>query len=263
MHTIKLITYNLFEGAHTSYAQLVDFVKSSDVGILCLQEVNEWQNNDFAQLKDFAAQCGFSHYIFGDSNTEFKLATLSRYPITSQQVYVDEFWHSVIVAQMGGVTIVNLHLNPKWEGPRIDEVKKLLTLIDANTPTILVGDFNSLSKQDRYPGSLLTELQTHGITKFGRDELTFSVTDMLESAGFIDIAAKFGSLENTVPSAFNKDKNHEVPLRLDYVFASKLAAQDIKGVEIVKNETTDIISDHYPLSVNVDLVVWHKPELKV
>lgn len=255
MPVIKLTTYNLFEGAHTSYTQLVDFVKTNDVGILCLQEVNEWQDNDFAQLKDFAVQCGFSHYVFGDSNTEFKLVTISRFPITSQRVYVDGFWHSVVVTQIGGVAIVNLHLNPQWESPRIDEIKKLLTLIDASKPTILVGDFNSLSKQDTYSDSLLSELQAHGITKFGRDELTFSVTDMLESAGFIDIAAKFSSMENTVPSTFNKDKNHEVPLRLDYVFASKLATQDIKGIETVKNETTDIISDHYPISVNVELAV--------
>jgi|GEM_PF-292591 len=71
-------------------------------------------------------------------------------------------------------------------------------------------------------------------TKFGRDELEFSVTDMLEEAGLIDVAARLGNTTVTVPSAFNKDKNHEVPLRLDYAFASQPAMSNIKGIEVIK-----------------------------
>ncbi len=253
-----LMTYNLFEGAHQSYSQLIDFIKSSNIDILCLQEVNEWQDNDFAILKDFASQCGFSHYVFGDSNTEYKLATLSRHPILSQRVHTEGFWHSLVETRMSidsnELTIFNLHLNPQWEGPRKEEVKKLLTLMDTNIPSLLVGDFNSISKQDDYRNSLLNELQSHSITKFGRDELEFSVTDMLEAAGLIDVAAKLGDTTVTVPSAFNKDKNHEVPLRLDYVFASQSAASGIESIEVVKNDMTDTISDHYPILVSLAFV---------
>ena len=40
MSVVKLMTYNLFEGAHMSYVQLINFIKKSDVDILCLQEVD-------------------------------------------------------------------------------------------------------------------------------------------------------------------------------------------------------------------------------
>lgn len=256
--TTTLMTYNLFEGAHQSYSQLVDFIKSSNVDILCLQEVNEWQNDDFATLKDFASQCGFSHHVFGNSNTEFKLATLSRHPILSHYVHTEGFWHSLVETRISigsnELAVFNLHLNPKWEGPRKEEVKKLLTLIDTDAPTLLVGDFNSISRQDDYRDSLLSELQSHGITKFGRDELEFSVTDMLGAAGLIDVAAKLGNMTVTVPSAFNKDKNHEVPLRLDYVFASQPAANSIESIKVIKNDITDAISDHYPILVSLAFV---------
>lgn len=252
---LTLMTYNLFEGAHQSYLQLINFIKSSNVDILCLQEVNGWQDNDSAILKDFARQCDFPYYVFGDSNTEFKLATLSRRPIISHRVRTEGFWHSLVEVRISTssdeLTVFNLHLNPKWEGPRKEEVKKLLTLVDTNTPVLLTGDFNSISNQDNYRDSLLNELQAHGITKFGRDELEFSVTGMLEVAKLIDVAAKLGDTTVTVPSAFNKDKNHEVPLRLDYVFASQPAAEYVESIEVVKNEITDAISDHYPILVNL------------
>lgn len=171
----------------------------------------------------------------------------------SHRVYTEGFWHSLIETRIGSgeneLTVFNLHLNPKWEGPRKEETRKLLALIDINVPTLLVGDFNSLSKQDNYRSSLLDELQSHGITKFGRDELEFSVAGMLEAAGLVDVAAKLNNTTTTVPSAFNKDKNHEVPLRLDYVFASQPVANNIESIEVIKNELTDAISDHYPILV--------------
>ncbi len=245
------MTYNLFEGAHQSYSQLVDFVISHNVDVLCLQEVNGWQDNDFAILKDFAEKCSFSYYAFGNSNTEFKLATLSRIPIVSQIVYTDSFWHCLIETTVKTdnkeLAVYNLHLNPKWEGPRIKEAKKLLSLIDTGVPTLIAGDFNSISRQDNYSTSVFEELQSHGITKFGREELEYFTNDILESSGLIDAAAKLQNTSTTVPSGFNSDKNHEVPLRLDYVFVSPPLATAIDSVEVIKNATTDSISDHYPV----------------
>ena len=250
-----VMSYNLFEGAQESYSQLVDFINANNVDILCLQEVNGWHDNSFARLKDFAKKCGLTNYVFGDSNTEFKLATLSKYPLLSSHVYTDGFWHSLIESRIAideaELTVFNVHLNPRWEEPRKEEVKQLLTLVKTNEPTLIVGDFNSLSKQDNYTPSLLHELQVRGITKFGRDELEFSVTTILETAGFIDVAATFDSKTATVPSAFNKDKNHEVPLRLDYIFASPSVAAAATSVSVIKNANTDAISDHYPILVNI------------
>jgi exodeoxyribonuclease-3 len=257
MQTYSLMTYNLFEGAAATYEQLIGFVKAEHIDLLCLQEVNGWHEQSSERLADFAARCNLPYYTFGDSNTTFKLATFSRLPIKRQKVYTEGFWHSVIETEVKlaseTLTIYNLHLNPQWEGPRVEEVKRLLTLIDTSRPVLLVGDFNSLSRQDNYPQTILGELQSHHITKFGRDALEFSVTSMLESAGLIDVAARFNRMDSTVPSGFNQDKNHEVAMRLDYIFASRAALKGVVAIEVVKNEATNTISDHYPIRALLQL----------
>lgn len=250
METI-LMSYNLYEGAHASYTKLVDFIRRTNVNILCLQEVNGWQDNNFAILEDFAAKCGLPYYVFGNSNSEFKLATFSRAPIISSTVYTEGFRHCVVqttVEYYGkDLDVFNVHLNPKLEGPRVEEIKKILAIIDSGRPTIITGDFNSITRQDNYSPSLFSELQARGITKFGREDLEFSVTDLLREAGYFDMASILRKQDTTVPSAFNRDKNHQVPLRLDYIFASRHAADRITAIDVIKDEITDTISDHYPI----------------
>jgi hypothetical protein len=100
---------------------------------------------------------------------------------------------------------------------------------------------------------LLEELQRRGITKFGQDELEYGVTDLIEQAGFIDLAAQLGIMETTVPTASAQDKDHEVPVRVDYIFASPSVAQFATDVHVIKSDLTDAISDHYPVVASFEI----------
>lgn len=250
---MKLISYNLFEGAVASYPQLVEFVSAEQPDVLCLQEINTWQNRGLSRLKDFAVRCGFSTYVYGDSNSKYKLSTFTRLPVTRQLVHREGFWHAAVEigveTDAGKFTIFNLHLNPLAENQRSAEIEQLLSLTNLSRPTIIAGDLNSLSRRDNYPTDMLSRLEHKGIVKFGANYLQYDVTDRLTAAGLTDLAAAHGNLATTVPTLYNRDRDHEIPLRIDYVFATGGIAAQTTRSEVIKTALTDSISDHYPVVI--------------
>jgi exonuclease III len=114
-----------------------------------------------------------------------------------------------------------------------------------------VGDLNSLARSDNYAPDTLDRLLKVGVNKFGTEALKYDVTDFLLDQGFIDAARRFRRDVFTVPTAYNQDVNHALPMRLDYVFATPSALAKIVSVEVVNNEDTNTISDHYPIVVRL------------
>lgn len=261
---IKIASYNLWDGSKNTYFRFIDFVKEQHFDVLCLQEVNGWQDNNFAKLNDFNDRAGYTGYEYGNSNSEYKLATLSMPPIISKTVLQEGFWHCVVEIHIKvdstELVIFNVHLDPWKEDPRVLEIERLLKKVDPSKPTILAGDFNSLSRQDNYPPEFMTMLQKRKFYKFGQDELDFRVTDKLEAAGFVDVAAKFGRFDVTAPTPLGETNAEnesvpvsEVPARIDYMFANANAIDLVKDYSVIKNEATDKISDHYPVVITVDV----------
>jgi exodeoxyribonuclease III len=262
--TIRIASYNLWNGASDTFSRLTDFAKEQAFEVLCLQEVNGWQDNDFAKLKDFADRAEYTAHQFGNSNSEYKLATLSTLPITFQNVHVEGFWHCAIEThvEVDGqeIVIINLHLDPWKEDPRLHEIERLFELIDLGKPTVIVGDFNSISRADNYPPEFLKELQKRKIAKYGQTELDFRVTDFLTAAGFVDVAAQLKRMDPTVPTPYNTDEEYEVPARIDYVFVSANLAPLVQDFSVIKNESTDKISDHYPITLTLGTEIKQQEE---
>jgi exodeoxyribonuclease-3 len=258
---MRIASYNLWNGARDTYSRLADFANKQQFDVLCLQEVNEWQNNNFARLKDFADRADFTDYEFGNSNSEYKLASFSNVPITKCTVHVEGFWHCAVEihVELDGreLVVVNLHLDPWKEDPRLHEVRRLLELIDASKPTVIVGDFNSISRADNYPPEFLAELHRRQVAKYGQNELDYRVTDFLTAAGFVDVAAT-GAMEPTVPSPYSTDEEHEAPARIDYAFVSAGLVPLVKDFTVIKNEVTDKISDHYPIVLTLGTQAKHQ-----
>jgi exodeoxyribonuclease III len=266
MHmNVRIATYNLFEGAGGSYNRLVEFVREADLDVLCLQEINHWQDNDFARLKDFTDKVLFASYAFGNSNTEYKLATISKRAILDKDLHAEAFWHAALEVRVQledtEISIFNVHLDPWQEGSRDKEIARLLAAVDPHRPTIITGDFNSLSRQDNYSPEMLVQLKAKGISKYGTNALEFTVIDRLLQAGFVDVAAAAGNFEPTVPSTFNTDQDHEVPARIDYMFVTPDLAPLVKSVERMKSDLTDSISDHYPLIATFQFGVSTTPDI--
>lgn len=251
---MKIISYNLFEGASTTTAELVEFVSVEQPDVICLQEANGWADDDERKIKEFSKETGLSYWVYGDSNTEFKLATLSRLPFVNSAVHKGGLWHSAIQAGVrlpndDVAQIWNIHLNPRNESDRISEAEKLVPILGTNA--LVMGDFNSLSRSDNYKPGLIEELRAKGIRKFGETTLRFDVMDLWRELGLVDVALQLGTNEWTVPTPANNDVNHADRLRLDYMVAAPTMLTSIVSLSTPKTRLTDTISDHYPLVVTL------------
>ena len=221
------------------------------IDVLCVQEANGWNDGTPSQLETLAADTGLENYVFGDSNTRFKLATLARLPILGSQVHTEGFWHSAVQTTLslgdGTLDLWNVHLNPGDEDSRLAEAKLLTSMVDMDKPAIIMGDFNSLAETDTYPDELIAELTLRGIKKFGTNKLRYDVTSYFADAGLVDIAGAFGNCQNTVPTPANQDMYHATSMRLDYMFATASLMKSVVDIEVPKDDLTDAISDHYPI----------------
>src|SRR6185312_13039763 len=141
--TIRIASYNLWNGAANSYFRLVDFAKEQAFDVLCLQEINGWQDNDQAKLTEFTDRADFNTVEYGNSNSEYKMATFSKLPVTYRTVYVEGFWHCAIEMRVKiedtEISIVNVHLDPYKESPRLAEIQRLFELLDVSIPMIITG----------------------------------------------------------------------------------------------------------------------------
>lgn len=246
---MKILTYNIGNGARRTLKSLIAYVNLENPDILCIQEANEWQDGSPSYLEQFARGTGFKHWEFGKSKTGFNLIIFSKTLIVSSHTHLKGFWHSAVHAEISYANsplhIWNVHLDPKAPEFRIEEIKKFLSLAKNQERLIVTGDLNSIKSTDPYPPNLLEELHEVGITKFGRNSLSFTELEMLTSSGFVDMMGS--SFDTTVPTPYNKDANHAIGLRLDYILASSNLSSRMSDVGVVKNIMTDEISDHYPV----------------
>jgi exodeoxyribonuclease III len=259
---ITIASYNLWNGSKETYNRLVDYIKSQHIDVLCLQEINGWQDDNFSKLNDFMDRAGFTDNEYGNSNSEYKLASLTTLPVISKTVHQEGFWHCVVEihVKVGDkeIVIFNVHLDPWKEDPRVKEIEKVLNKVDPTKFTIITGDFNSLSRQDNYPPEFMNTLQQRKFYKFGQDTLDYRVTDALASAGFVDAAAKFNHMEITAPTPYGEAQStesvpvSEVPARIDYAFVSSNLAPLLTDYKVLKDESTDKISDHYPITLTIE-----------
>lgn len=253
---MKVVSYNLFEGASTTKSELAEFISGEQPDVVCLQEANGWGDDEQSRTKEFATEVGLPFYVFGDSNTRFKLATFSRTPFSGSEVYKNGFWHSAIRASIqhgkDTIDVWNVHLDPRGEDNRLDEAKILAAMVNRAGKAVAMGDFNSLSATDEYDPTLLEQLRAKGIRKFGEVALRHDVMDYFAGAGLVDVAQALGTNEWTVPTPVNTDAHHADRLRLDYMLATTDLIPSITNMSVVKTELTDKISDHYPLVATIE-----------
>lgn len=253
---MKILTYNLRNGATDTYDILVDFIKQEKPDIVCVQEANGWTNNDSELIQRFADRTGLKHFSLGNSNTDFKLVTFSKQPIISSQCITEGFWHSALKITVPWnkkqLTVWNIHLDPRTPAHRQEETMRLLSHINQPVEQIIItGDFNSISPADDYSPHLLKNLLAAGIQKFGTEQLSYDAMTAFIDTGLIDTMAAHNSITTTVPTAANQDEAHAIALRLDYFMTSPDVNDSITSVSVIKNHLTNRISDHYPIALKL------------
>jgi len=113
----------------------------------------------------------------------------------------------------------------------------------------VAGDFNSVSPYDPEPigwETLPSHFQARYLSLDGKTA-DKRILETLYLAGFSDIAHRFQQhTEATVPGKAFKGTEF-IPFRSDYSLASAALAETAISYAVIKNDHTDMASDHYPV----------------
>lgn len=153
------------------------------------------------------------------------------------------------------ITFINAHLCPFGPQVRLAEAAYLASHAAPDKFTIVAGDFNSVSPYDPEPIGW-ESLPSHSQARYLSLDSTTSDKCILETlylAGFSDIAHWFNQhTEATVPGKTFKGTEF-IPFRSDYILANAALAKIATSYAVIKDDNTDMASDHYPVVAEFDL----------
>lgn len=256
----KILSYNILEGLKgdsTVEAEFAEWVKKIDPDIIGFQEMNNFTQ---AKIQKFAAQYGHNYAVL--SKTEgYPVALTSKYPIVNVQKVTDNMHHVYLVANINNINVIVIHFSPSSYQKRQMEVKEILARADLfpeNEMTLILGDFNSLSERDAafYGKEDLNaqkerEKKESHIRNLNNGQFDYSVINAIEKAGFQDILLKFHlDFQPTFPTVKYKAI---ISKRIDFVYVNPELGKTAISADIIRDNVTDNISDHYPVFVTFDL----------
>ena len=254
---MKLMTYNIYNGAPDTLDLIVSVVNEQNPDFLCLNEANGFDLDDNKKLRQFARLTGFDHFQLekcGDGY-DYHVAVLSKLPIKNIQA-VHPVSRAVILTtvntELGEITICATHLSPNSEQTRLEEVRLIIDALQAKEKSVVMGDLNSLSESDNYADDFVKTFNAGQMRKFTDEhKILYEVIGTFEAAGYIDSGVKFNrQADYTAPTEVNTDAEHS-DMRLDYILASSSLATNLKDYYVVKNDTTNRASDHFPVVVEL------------
>lgn len=170
-HSVRVGTYNVFTGAHDS-SLTAKAIRQMRADVILLQELSP----QGTKLLDQALKVDYPYRHFSGG-----VAILSRFPLRNpryerSQHGINGFLFAEVQSPGGRFQVASLHLDPlhiwttreKWSLPmqlmwghdRIhrEEVRQIVNALRPDMPTILGGDFNSVS------GAPIRQLQELGYT---------------------------------------------------------------------------------------------------
>ena len=256
--TLKLISFNVWNGFQVQPERKADWfrwVKQQEPQLVALQELQTYTAD---RLAEEAQQWGHAHTVLL-KETGFPTGLSSSAPITEVRRAVEGFHHGLLRCQTHGLTVFVVHLHPSnWE-IRHREVGLLLEEIKSLPPearVVLIGDFNTFSPVDKaaYEQSpdLIPFFQRLDQRESGKNlregQLDYTHMERFSQAGLIDLVAALRTeFAGTFPAGQRADEDVGPSRRLDYLLVSPNLREACVQAEVVADQETNMLSDHYPL----------------
>lgn len=264
-----IMSYNIERGFHSSEhifqehrlraaQRAVNHVKPD---LLALTEACYGGSNsqgvrmNYQQLFNFPYGQWGDYRVFGPRHgDEGGNALLSRFPLQAEVIH---FSHKGAIR--GYVNLENRILTVDVVHPSysIGDKEKLLELgplIESRKePYLLTGDFNTLHPEDAYDYDSLAQefaaFDQQKVQKLFDNWKKAECVSWILAQGLQD-AFPPSARQSTVPTSYTNGKKQK-GVRLDFTFHSP----DLKVVEayVLKNEDTEIASDHYPIVVRFEI----------
>ena len=265
----KVISYNIFEGgidvskpvrnenASNRLDAIATFLRNSTPTVVILTELNHF---DSVRFSKFANQWNHSHSAFLTARTGFHLGISSSFPLIELAQLKDGMHHGALLVQVDfddqtKIGIVATHLSPFSPTTRTTEAKMITDKLKEQDlrDWIVAGDLNSLSKRDaiQYESTMTKFTATDKLkAKFlipNSNSIDYTTIDHFIEQGYIDTLQESSSFRSSVPTKLDVDPMHALQMRLDYILATKELNEKLMNANVLDNETTAFLSDHYPV----------------
>jgi exodeoxyribonuclease-3 len=256
-HKIKnILSYNVLKGFQSDTANVsryVSWVNKKSPDIVFYQEMNGFTQT---ALEVFARRYGHNYAVLG-KETGYAVALTSRYPIANAQKMLKDMWHGYIYANIEGINVFVVHLSPFLYLKRREEVKQILAhaaTLPAHAPVIIAGDFNSYQARDsmqytakELQSQLTREQKNSEIRNLHNGKFDYSVTGDMENAGYKDAVNVLSNQFNYSMPTQKYDAPYKSKIRIDYIWLNQSLVKNIKKANVVYDDNTHIMSDHYPV----------------
>ncbi len=255
---MKIMTSNILEGGidkkGSRIEHIIAVINEVNPDFIALQEANNFDENDNELLKTVSNETNLPHYTLspGAPNPDRKryhVASLSRYPLREEHTFPESTFQSAalsvaIDSPLGEISLCNVHLHANSEAERLKEIEVIIKYQSKHKNHIILGDFNAVSRSDDLP-----DLSIEESTRY--DFPHFDVTDML-SEGYVDVVSHLDVSDNsTHPTVGVSHPICKSPIRIDYIFVNPSLVSNVNSGAVIKTETSEIASDHYPVVVTL------------
>jgi exodeoxyribonuclease-3 len=259
----RIITWNVYEGMKldttpykTAFAQ---WIKEKDPDVMAFQEMNRFTQKS---LEEFAQSYGHAYSVLL-KETGFPVALTSKYPISNTKKVTDKMHHGYMQATVEGITFFVVHLSPHKYQKRQEEINIVLAAADSvpdKRKTIILGDFNSQSPQDSmfYADGKMVEVQKILKAKYPEydnlrnGQLDYNVVGTALSKKYIDPVFNSKKLNISFSADIQGDPDLKYnKTRMDYILLKDFFKRRIEKAFIFRDKFTDIVSDHYPVCVEL------------
>lgn len=143
---MRLVTWNIWNGGEGRLHAIEHVLREQDADVVALQEAN-----DRDSVERLAASLEMQ-LVYGDANSEYAVAWLSRLPITrSANHRLPVLEKTLLEVEVGGRRLFATHLSSgrrlAHEPRRIAEAEAILVEL-GRSANVLVGDFNAVHPGD-------------------------------------------------------------------------------------------------------------------
>lgn len=259
-HNFKIVSYNILEGLQQDSLNKVRFTEwatSVDPDVVAFQEMNKFTQKS---LEEFSRSYGHPYAVLSKLEG-YPVALSSKYPIVNVQKVVDNMWHAYIYANVNKLHIFVIHFSPFNYRKRLEEVRTVLShaaTLPQNEPILIMGDFNSVDRSDEshygaqmVEGMRKREKEQSHIRNLNNGDIDYSVMDRLSKAGFRDTHWLTNTtFKHSIPTKKSGSGNFK---RIDFMWVNQAMAEKVVKSDIIHDEYTDVMSDHYPVYVEFKL----------
>jgi exodeoxyribonuclease-3 len=142
---VRVVTWNIWNGGEGRSDAIERVLREQDADVIALQEANER-----GIVEALGVRLGMD-VVYGDANSEFSVAWLSRVPVArSQNHRLPVLEKTLLEIEAGGLRLLTTHLSAgrtkAHEPHRIAEAEAVLDL--AGEADVLAGDFNAAHPRD-------------------------------------------------------------------------------------------------------------------